>query len=223
MNIPSRLRITTVGLVAALGLALGSVAFAQSPLPAPPISPTGAPPNIPVAPPASSPLPVVTQSSRIRAFNAGPGGEVRSLYLQNGSVVDVTPALGGQLGAAVRKGEKITVTGTKSEINGQSLLEAASIQLNDQTFSANASSSVPPGPGALARGAAPPPPGTPQAPPPAPSPRRRNKAAAPAPCGVSVDEPPPPPPDFGGPPPPPDGMAPPPPPDGMAPPPPPQD
>ncbi len=217
MNIPSPLRIATVRLVTALGLAFGSVAFAQSPPPTPPNPPAGAPPSIPAAPPAFSQLPVVTQTSRIRAFNAGPGGEVRSLYLQNGSVVDVPPSLGGELGAAVRKGRKITVTGTKSEINGQSLLEAASIQLNDQTFSANASSS----PAALAQGEVPQTLGTPQAPPPAPSPRRRNKAAAPAPCGVSVDEPPPPP-DFGEPPPPPDGMAPPPPPpDGMAPPPPP--
>jgi hypothetical protein len=220
MNIPSPLRITTVRLVTALGLAFGSAAFAQSPPPAAPIPPAGAPPNIPAAPPAFSQLPVVTQTSRIRAFNAGPGGEVRSLYLQNGNVVDLTPALGGELAAAVRKGKKITVTGAKSEINGQSLLEAASIQLNDQTFSANASSSLPPTPGALAQAALPSTLGTPQAPPPAPSPRRRNKAAAPAPCGVSVDEPTPPP-DFGGPPPPPDGMAPPPPPDGMAPPPPP--
>jgi hypothetical protein len=213
MNIPSPLRIATVRLVAALGLAFASVAFAQSQPPAPPTSPAD-------VPPAFSQFPVVTQSSRIRAFNAGPGGELRSLYLRNGSVVDVTPALGEELGAAVRKGEKITVTGTKSRINGQSLLEAASIQLNDQTFSANASSSLPPAPGALAQGAVPSRLGTPQAPPPVPSPRRRNKAAASAPCGVSVSEPPPP--DFGGPPPL-DGMAPPPPPDGMAPPPPPLD
>jgi hypothetical protein len=208
MNIPSPLLIT------ALGLAFSSVAFAQSPPPTPP------PPSaeVPVSTPAAlSQLPLVTQSSRVRAFNVGPGGEIRSLYLQNGSVVDVTPALGGQLGLALRKGEKITVTGTKSEINGQSLVEAASFRLNGQTLSANAPSAKPPGLGALAEGAAPPPPG-------AAAPRRRNKAAAPAPCGVSADAPPPPP-DFGGPPPPPpDGMAPPPPPDGMAPPPlPPQD
>ncbi len=218
MNIRSLLRMTT------LGLTFSSVAFAQSPPPAPPSPPAGGPLSVPAAPAASTPLPVVTQNSRIRAFNAGPGGEVRGLYLQNGSVVDLTPALGGQLGAAVRKGERITVTGTKSEINGQSILEAGSIRLNDQTFSANAQSSVPPGTGALAEGAVPPPPGTSQAIPPPPSPRRRTKTAAPAPCGVSADAPPPPP-DFGGPPPPlPDGMAPPPPPpDGMAPPPPPQD
>jgi hypothetical protein len=215
MNIPSPLRMTTLGLVTALGLAISSVAIAQSPPPAPPTPPADVPPTVPAAPAAPPQLPVVTQSSRVRAFNPGPSGEVRSLYLQNGSVVDVTPALGGQLGAAVRKGERITVTGTKSEINGQSLLEAASIRLNDQTFSAIAPSSVPPGPGGLAQGAVPPPP-------PAPSPRRKNKAAAPAPCSVSADAPPPPP-DFGGPPPPPpDGMEPPPPPpDGMAPPPPP--
>jgi hypothetical protein len=211
MHIPSSLKIT------ALGLAFSSVAFAQSPAPAPSTPPV-VPPSAPAALSPTSQLPVVNQSSRVRAFNPGPGGEVRSLYLQNGSVVDLAPALGGQVGPAIRKGEKITVTGIKSEINGQSLVEAASVRLNDQTFSANATP-ISPGPATLAEGAVPPPPGGPQAPP--PSPRRRNKTAAPAPCSVSADAPPPPP-DFGAPPPPPpDGMAPPPPPDGMAPPPPP--
>jgi hypothetical protein len=209
MYIPTSLRIT------ALGVALSSVVFAQGPPPAAPTPPADGAANMPAAPASSSPVPVVTQSSRIRAFNAGPGGEVRSLYLQNGSVVDLTPALGGQLGSAVRKGQKITVTGMKSEINGQSVVDAAIVRLNDQTFSANASPAIPPA--ALAEGAPPPLPGAPQG---APSPRRKNRATAPAPCSVSADVPPPPP-DFGGPPPPPpDGMAPPPPPDGMAPPPP---
>lgn len=149
MNIPASLRII------ALGLALTSVAFAQTSPPTPPTPPADAPQSLPVAPAATSQVPIVTQSSRVRAFNPGPGGEVRSLYLQNGSVVDVTPALGGQLGAAVRKGEKITVTGTQSEINGQSLLEAASIRLNDQTFSANMPPGIPSGPGALAESAVP--------------------------------------------------------------------
>jgi hypothetical protein len=214
MNIPASLRIT------ALGLALTSVAFAQTPPPTPPTPPADAPPSLPVAPAAASQLPIVTQSSRVRAFNPGPSGEVRSLYLQNGSVVDMAPVLGGQLRAAVRKGEKITVTGTQSEINGQSLLEAASIRLNDQTFSANMPPAIPSGPGALAEGAASPPPGARQAPPPTSAPRRKNKAAKPAPCSVS-DDPPPPPDGMGPPPPPPDGMGPPPPPpDEMAPPPP---
>jgi hypothetical protein len=198
MNIASCLQVT------AFGLALSSVAFAQSPPPAPPPPPAGATDSTPVAPQ----LAFVTQSSRVRAFNPGPGGEVRSLYLQNGSVIDVTPGLGGQLGPAVRKGEKITVTGTQAEINGQSVVEAASIRLNDQTFAANSPSAVP----------VTPPPGAPP-PPPAPA-SRKNKAAASAPCEVPPDAPPPP--DWGDPPPPPDGMAPPPPPpDGMGPPPPP--
>ncbi len=219
MNIPSPLRITTLGLLTTLGLAFSSVALAQSPLFAPPNPRVARPPTAPAAPAASAQLPVVTQSSRVRAFNPGPGGKVRSLYLQNGSVVDVAPALGGQLGSAVRKGEKITVTGTKSEVNGQSLVEAASVRLNEQTFSASAPSANSPGPGALPEGAVPPRLGPPQAPSPASSPKRKNNSAAPAPCPVS-DGAPPPPPDFGGPPPPPqDGMAPPPPPDGVAPPP----
>jgi hypothetical protein len=213
MHIPSSLKITV------LGLALSSVAFAQSPAPTLP-TPVAPPPDV-AAVPAPAQISMVSQSSRVRAFNAGPGGEVRSLYLQNGSVVDLEPGLGGQLGPAVRKGQKITVTGTKSEINGQSLVEAATVRLNDQTFAANASA-----PGPLAEDVAP------QAPL-APSPRRRNRAAAPAPCGATLDTPPPPtgldgppppPPGFeaGPPPPPPSGAAPPPPPDGMAPPPPPQ-
>jgi len=130
MNIQASVRIT------ALGLALSSMALAQSPPPTPPTPPVEGPPSLPVEPAANSQFPIVTQSSRVRAFNAGPGGQVRSLYLQNGSVVDVTPALGGQLSPAVRKGEKITVTGTKSEFNGQALVEASSIRLNDQRFEA---------------------------------------------------------------------------------------
>ena len=200
MNIASCLQVT------AFGLALSSVAFAQSPPPAPP-PPAGATVSTPVAPQ----LAVITQSSRVRAFNPGPGGEVRSLYLQNGSVIDVTPGLGGQLGPAVRKGAKITVTGTQSQINGQSVVEAASIRLNDQTFAANSPSATP---------ATLPPPSSPQ-PPPAPTSQRKNKVVASTPCAVPADAPPPPP-DWDGPPPPPDDMAPPrPPPDGMGPPPPP--
>jgi hypothetical protein len=175
MHIPSPLKIT------ALGLVLSSVAFAQSPTPAPPTPPAIPPAAAPVSTPPQ--VSMVTESSRVRAFNAGPGGEVRSLYLQNGSVVDLAPGIGGQLGPAVRKGQKITVAGTKSEINGQSLVEAASVRLNDQTFSANA---VAPGP--MAEVAAPPPPGVPQ-PPPVPAPRSRNRVAAPAPCNATADAP----------------------------------
>ncbi|WP_114207267.1 hypothetical protein [Acidisarcina polymorpha] len=196
MYIPSSLRI------AVLGLIFSSAAFAQSPVAASPAPPTVPPAAAPAPPPQQ--VPMVTQSSRVRAFNAGPRGEARSLYLQNGSVVNLAPGLGGQIGPTVRKGEKITVTGTKSEINGQSLVEAASVRLNDQTFSAND-----PAPGPLAEGVEPPPPGASQAPP-APAPGSRNRAAVPAPCGAAVNAPSPPR-NFGGPPPPPpDGMAPPP-------------
>lgn len=206
MHIPSSLRIT------AFTLGLGSIALAQTPPPPPPLAPSlsATASNATSTSSPASQLAVVTQSSRIRAFNVGQGGEVRSLYLQNGSVINVAPGLGGQVGQAVRKGEKVTVTGTKSEINGQSLVEASSIRLNDQTFSATPPSGFPLAPVVLAQGTVPPPPDAPQTPPP-PS-RRRDKARAPAPCRVSAEAPPPPP-DFGVPPPPPaDGMAPPPPP-----------
>ena len=214
MNIPSSPKIS------ALGLALSFGAFAQNPAPMPRV-----PRIVPTVAPAltSQQLPTVTESSRVSSFHAGPDGETRSLYLQNGSVVDPAPGLGGQLGPVVRKGQKITVTGTNSVIKGQSLVEAVSVQLNDQTFAANASA-----PGPLAEGVTLPPPVAPQAPP-APAPLRRSRAAAPAPCGATIDTPltgtglsgpPPLPPGFeaGPPSPPPSGAAPAPPPDGNAPP-----
>ena len=145
MHLPSSIKLVT------LGLALGSAALAQNPAAVPPAPPAGA--QLAAVPSPASALPIVTMSSRVRAFNAGPGGEVRSLYLQDGSVVNLTPALGGQLGASVRKGEKISLTGAKSQVYGQSIVEAASIEVNDHTFSAN---SADPGPAALAQAPVPP-------------------------------------------------------------------
>lgn len=190
MHIPYPLKVAAL---AALGLAVSSVAFAQSPTATPPASPAISP----AAAPAPQQLPMFTESSRIRAFNAGAGGEVRSLYLQNGSVVDLSPGIGMQLVAAVHKGEKIIVTGTRSEVDGQSLVEATRIRLSDQTFSA-----YPSAPGPLDDSVAPPSPGTPQ-PPSAPAPPRTNRANAPAPCNATADVPSPPPGQAGPPPPPP--------------------
>jgi len=192
MHVSSSLHIT------ALGLAFSSAVFAQSSAPTPP-TPPAVPSSGRSAFLPTLQLPVITESSRIRAFNAGPGGEVRSLYLQNGSVVNLAPALSGQVGPAIRKGEKITVTGTKWLSNGQALVEAASVELSGQTFSMNVASASP-DPATLAEASVPPPVDVPLAP--LPPPQRRNKAAASAPCGVSTEAPPPPP-DFGGPPPPP--------------------
>ena len=219
MYISSSLKIT------ALGLALSSMAMAQSPSPTPPAPPAGSPNLAPASSPAEQ-LPSITETSRVRAFNAGPGGVMRSLYLQNGSVIDLSPELGGRLGPAVRKGDKLTVTGIRSEINGQSLVEATTVQLNHRTFSTNLTALRPP-----TEASAPPPPGAPPVPP-APAPRRRGRGVAPPPCGATPNAPPstgpdqaPPPPPPGlevgpPPPPPPSGAAGPPPPDGMAPPPP---
>jgi hypothetical protein len=88
-----------------VGLILSGSAFAQTP-------PTdGAlPPPAPVAGPAGMPSPatmrapsIVTQSSRIRAFNPAPDGQIRSLYLSNGDVVNLSPGLSQQLSLLVRR------------------------------------------------------------------------------------------------------------------------
>lgn len=118
----------------AVGLILSTPAFAQNApdgaLPQPPQPPRG--PSQATGPHSQ----LTTQSSRIRAFNAGPDGQVRSLYLQNGSVVNVSPDLGRQLSTQTHKGTRITVTGSRSMVNGQRILAANQISINSQTYTA---------------------------------------------------------------------------------------
>jgi hypothetical protein len=183
-----------------IGLALSASAFAQSPLPEPPALPgeAGSPPMLMGS--ASAQLPVVTQSSRIRAFNAGPEGEVHSLYLRNGSVVDVSPDLSRQLSAATHKGARITVTGAQAKVNGQLTITASRITIDSRSFlsqpprgqSGPMNVAVPPqhgpdrglrrrgpGPSQVAAVRMPPLPAGPDAPPPPP----RTSAPTPPTCG----------------------------------------
>jgi hypothetical protein len=81
-----------------IGLAVGASALAQTP-------PAGGPPPIPSSPVSSGSL--ATQSSTIRAFNPGPNGEPRSLYLANGSVVDLPPDLGQPMAMGFIRGSTL--------------------------------------------------------------------------------------------------------------------
>lgn len=120
----------------AVGFALSASALAQAP-----------PADGPPAPGVLAPAPMsggsnTTISSRIRAYNPGPGGEVRSLYLADGAVVDLSPDLGRSVGAAVRRGERVRVSGLRSNLDGQTVIAAQSLTLDGQTFVAQAG--VPP-------------------------------------------------------------------------------
>ena len=184
-------------LTIAVGLALSASALAQtSPVVAPPASqPAAGQAQMPTSVPVATQSPVVTQSSRILAFDVGPGGEVSSLYLQNGNVVDVPPDLGQQLASVARKGVRVAVTGSRSEVNGQAILAANRITINSQSYV-----SLAPPPNMAASGIAPPPPamGLPSPPPsgagapPPPPPPGRVGPAPPPPCGAQLPPPPPP-------------------------------
>ena len=117
------------------GLALSASALAQAPPPRGPSPLLGQVPGSPIG----TPMPVqpgqpVTQSSRIRAFNPGPDGQVRSFYLSNGNVINLSPDLSRQIGVAVTKGERVTVSGVRSKVNGQTVVAAISLTLHGQTF-----------------------------------------------------------------------------------------
>ena len=153
----------------AAGLLLTSSVFAQAPPP-----PSG---------------PTITESSRVRAFNVCPGGEICSLYLTNGSVVDVGPGIGSRLTAAIGRGTRLTVTGTRAEVKGQVIVAANQITVNGQRFDAarldagsvSATAAAPPPPPAGGPGGPPPPPGRADGPPPPPPMRDRGPCTVPPP------------------------------------------
>ena len=174
----------------ATGLAFAATAaFAQAP------PPSGPPPGPGLA--AVSPgMPLYGQgagqpytwASRVRAFSPGPDGQVRSLYLSDESVVLIPPGLSQQIGGAVTRGERIRVSGYRSDLNGQPLITASSITVNGQTFVTRTD---------MADLATPPPP-----PPPGPRGGRAPRVAGmppppPPPPGMVGTPPPPPPPPLG--------------------------
>ena len=121
--------------ILAVGLACSASALAQAP---PPSGPLAVPRQ--AAGPMGMPLPTrmggqpSIQSSRIRAFNPGPDGQIRNLYLSNGSVVNLSPNLGRHIAAVVTKGERVRVSGFRSDVNGQTVIAANSLTLRSQTF-----------------------------------------------------------------------------------------
>ena len=142
-----------------LGLICTS-AFAQ-------VSPAwSTPPPAPGAAVPSAPGATVTQHARVRAFNAGPDGQVRSAYLTNGSVVDLS-GFGHGATAQIHKGTHVRVTGVRTVVHGQTILAPQQLSLGQQTFTPDRAPAlgVSPAPGLIA-GAAPGAPGVPPPPPP---------------------------------------------------------
>ena len=138
-----------------VGLALSGTALAQVP-------PSAGATNQTMPPPPPSVAYAVTQSSRIRAFNPGADGQVKSLYLSNGSVVDLPPDM-GPLGTQIKNGERVSVSGLRSNVSGQTILAANSVTVNGQTFVSRPG--LVPIAGANMLPPPPPPPGAPNGPP----------------------------------------------------------
>ena len=118
------------------GFALSACALAQAPPPGAPLPAAGQALGA-----AAMPFPaqtgdssLVTQASRVRALNPGRDGQVLSLYLANGSVVDLSPDLGQQIGLGIRRGARVRVSGVRSIVNGQTVVAANRLSVNGQTF-----------------------------------------------------------------------------------------
>ena len=110
------------------GLLLSLNAFAQGPLSGSPPRPQGQ------APAQRSAASETTGSSRIRAFDVAPDGQVRTLFLSNGSVVELAPGMGRALSVAVTRGMRVRVAGLRSQVSGQTILAATRVTLNGRTI-----------------------------------------------------------------------------------------
>lgn len=172
--------------------------FAQAPPPAGP-APIGTGP-LPTQLPLAAGT-AVTESAHVRAFNAGPDGRVRSLYLSNGHVVDLSSDFGPNFEREIHKGTRVRVAGTRTVVNGQSIVFPQQLIVAGQTFSAQttpgAPGEMPPlGPTQARAGAAGPGAGQ-AAPPPPPPPPPAGGPVPPPPPPIGPTGPPPPPPSAG--------------------------
>ncbi len=189
-------------LSAAAACLICTVGFAQSPQPGGP-PPSGVGAN---QAPRPGPMPLqgsaIIQNSRVRAFNAGPDGQVRSIYLTNGSVVDVFSDFGPGFSSQIHKGTRIRIVGSRTVLNGQSIVTPQQLTIGHQNFTAEPNLE----PNRQA-GLMPPPNGGPGMPPPSGGMNRVRRGPEGGPMRAGMT--PPPPAGPGGP-----GMPPPPPPSG---------
>lgn len=124
-------------LAAAAIYLLCSTGFAQTPPPAGPLPSVGRGLNQPTQSPVNPMRGLaVTQSSRVRAFNVGPDGQVQSIYLANGNVVDVPLGFGPDLNAQLHKGARIHLVGSRTYVHGQTILTAQQLTIGQQSFTA---------------------------------------------------------------------------------------
>jgi hypothetical protein len=162
---------------------LSIASHAQQPPPPPPPS---------VAVQAAMNSGAVTRSGKIRSFDVTPDGEIRSAYLSDGAVIDFSPVLGAQVSSAIRKGERLTATGARVDVGGQTVISARSVRVGPVIFTEPAPPTLDPAATAVPP---PPPPLDARGPQPrGPAPGGPGIAAAkpPVPCGVQMPPPPPP-------------------------------
>ncbi len=169
------------------------------------------PSSLPAPPPDSS-AQTVTVHSRIRSVGAGPGGSPQSLALSNGDTVELGSRFGTLPSNELYEGVRIAATGPSTGASRHRTIDASTLRVGRQTFTATALNAgpggAPPQPGTplAARGNAGSPPAGPGAPPPhGPGALLAPGASAPPPPGAGAPPPAgpgaPPPPEAGAPPP----------------------
>ncbi len=142
-------------------------------------------------PPSDRSVQTVTSRSSIRGFSAGPNGTPRTLFLSNGDAVELGSRFGNLPSGELHKGLRVAATGPSTTVARQRTIDAATLRVGSQTYTAMAMNDeplgAPPQPGAplppqrVGNAGAPPPPPPAPGGPPAPRATRDGRGIAPPP------------------------------------------
>jgi hypothetical protein len=130
----------------------GRAAYAPPP-PAPPAGPAVAQPMPPPVPPGGLAQPITTTTGVVGRFTLSPRGELDGLILGDGTEVHVPPHLSAQLAAAVRPGDTVTISGSRSPAAALVIATSVTNTASNQTVVDRGppppgSAPLPPAPGA---------------------------------------------------------------------------
>jgi hypothetical protein len=139
--------------------------------------------QVPAAAPPAPSTDIVTETSRIARFVAGPGDRPQGFLLRNGTFVILSPGLAQRLPASFTKDTPLQVTGDAFSYQDSKTVQARTIIVAGVSYADDSTA-----PGAAPVGIAPPPPPAPGMPPP-PPPGGPGAPPPPPPCGVAAPPP----------------------------------
>lgn len=90
----------------------------------------GQTPNVPLA----TPIKIVTESSKVSRFVAGPGSRLQGFLLRNGTFVILSPGLSQQLLSTISSNASISVVGDEFSYDGNHTIQAQRVNVAGTSY-----------------------------------------------------------------------------------------